>query len=323
MNERKEKLLNRKSINSTLSIVDGFTLKEIVRDLKAINDSDTPEILKCYISPITTHKSSIISSGDISLRKSSIFGKRILIHKDEPNYFTNSSIKSYSIIQCPKITTYYVDNYIFSNFTNPSAIQKFYDFKSFFIHQKDRLFNVADFIGNEITGKFDFNVLNTFLVGLNNLLNSSRVVEIVTKYKRKSLINILLIHLVLLVMVLTFILVFIYDFEILQALKINYLILFLVMFLLLLLFVSLLVRLFFQVFSIPQSRDYIILQYRLESLSTLKDYIDSWNRTVFLPKFTLISVPVNLKYIHVLLEPIEILLEHHEYNNLNNTKLSK
>jgi hypothetical protein len=314
MKHRKEKLLNIKNYISNSSIID-FTLKEDFTSFKCSLNDNTPENFKCLgyqLSPIQTKKYSTSSEDGATIKKNSKGKRRILILKDEPTYKFKSNTKPYSIIQCKKLTTYYIDNHIFSNFTTPENVDNCYNFKSLFLYPKPDGFDICDFIVNQRVADIDLEVLKIFLVGLNSLYNNKYITILRLKYNRKFQYYVILALIDIFIMFGIFAFIFIYDTEIIEILNINFLILFLIMFMFLLIFAAILIRLFLKgLLALPHSRDYYILQYRLQTLTQLENYVNSWNKTVFLQKNMLISIPVNYKYIHILLEPVELLLEHH------------
>jgi hypothetical protein len=71
---------------------------------------------------------------------------------------------------------------------------------------------------------------------------------------------------------------------------------------------------------IPQSNEYEVLRFRLNNYYMVDKCLNDWNNKLFSKRWNniLVSIPVNLEYIHFIInQEKEIQLEHHMFNILN------
>jgi hypothetical protein len=239
----------------------------------------------------------------------------VTIPRTQPFYRLSSSYKPFSIIRCRNITTYVLNKCIFSVLTNPKQTAQEYQLQSFFIFPKDDVYNSSELNEKLIRYQVSSIDLFRFIEGVNDFSNDEKIHEINASFANKKLKNIL-VGVVLFVLILSILLISIFWDTFLPELEgVSFIIQFLTFILLILVLSFLKIKMFINAYyKIPQLKTYSVLSHKYEKRMKLNEFVDNWNKTVFMPKALLVSIPITIEYIHVVLDPTkEIQVEHHEY----------
>jgi hypothetical protein len=297
-----EKLISKESLFSDISAgIQYPSIDETCRELKGQ--------LSKLIGPSKFRKESDWDSIYITCDGESEYNGSFKICKEEPFYNFTSINLAYAMVKCKVITTCFIENNIFSYFTNPDVVDRNFGLNSLFIFPGFNGFNIEDFFEKLQNSK----ELIIFVNNLNEYFNDKEITQIRNIFKAKILKRILLSILLLTILVIFFILVFIYDEYINEQLGISNIVIILTILILLTLVLFIIIQLLISaIVKLPQNRDFLILKQRLKNQEQLETFITEWNNRLFKPNQMKVFIPVNFKYIHLLLDPVDIYLEHHD-----------
>jgi hypothetical protein len=218
--------------------------------------------------------------------------------------------KPYAFKKCKNITTYFVNLYLFSVYTDPIAVSKAYNMPSIFLTPHANGFDHANLVQDF---GLDRSTIREFFDGINKMYLDEHIVAIDKSYQKKKSLGLFLLisstFLVVLLVVLGFAfhdLCFSTDhwgFWIKLAMFIF------INFLLIYIFLRNVKDL---IYIQPELKKYNVLSWRVQSYPMLEEYIEIWNKYIFIPRKVFVTVPPNYQYIHFLLDiTTEVKLEHH------------
>jgi hypothetical protein len=231
--------------------------------------------------------------------------QQIEVSLEEPYETHFSDHNPLIIIRCKKVTTYYVDNYMFSVLTHPESFEQDFGVPSVFIKPRCNGYNIKDFSSTIIGERLDTPTLNRFVENLNEIYITEEIKEISELHVKKVARHLIISAVFLVVAILLFVLAFTIDDLLFKTdggvaefwIK-------LVFFLLILL---LILYFFFKYMNRalivePQNKRFNVLNSRVENYENIQDYLDNWNKYIFLEKKFYVSIPLNFEYVHVVLD---------------------
>jgi hypothetical protein len=226
----------------------------------------------------------------------------------------------YLYIRCEIITTYFINSYVFSLFTDPKEIENSKEVNCKFLlsSTKDKNPKYDRFNYNDINfDNLDVLKLTQFIKELNSFFHSPGYVNIFRKnYKRKVIY-----YSIFTLMIISFILIIVIScveglFDKATGREYNFWLIVIAIFILeaILLYSS--IRLFFYAFSVlNEIRKYEIFLFHLKDYHNIEAFFAKWNFEFFLLNGVFVTCPLNLEYIQFNFDPSnEIVLEHHDVN---------
>jgi hypothetical protein len=294
---------------SNIIIIPSFNLSTILQRSQTISKS-----LKKFASSLQIDINTEVSIDGFSVQV-------VEINTETPSNIYINNYKPLCIIKCNKVTTYFIDQYIFSVLTNPYDFEREYQIPSIFIEPGKKGFAVEDLTNSIIAERLEADVINKFTFCVNELYNDTEMNYIqkrLRKRKVRSLVICITAGFIILAMVL-FAIVFnelLFDDD--QGTGFWIKLIFFFIFLVIL--VYLLVRnLIYMAFVYPQLEKYEILSHRATVVDTLQECLETWNRYVFIPKNLFVTIPLNFQYLHVILDLTkEIRIQNHSIGNDSN-----
>jgi hypothetical protein len=222
--------------------------------------------------------------------------------------------KPFAFKSCKNITTYFIDLYIFSVYTNPKVVTEEYGIPSIFITPTVLGFNL-----NNIPEDFiclDRSTLVEFIGGINKLYLDEGTIEIQRKYRRRKIFGLAIVASSLVVAVLLIVLGVVFHGLVFGGFYNNILgfwIKMVIFVVIIALMIYLSFRNFRQVYyKQPPLKEYNILSSRVHTYLKLEEYMEIWNKFIFLPRKVFVTIPLNFQYLHIMLDiSKEVKFEHH------------
>lgn len=107
----------------------------------------------------------------------------ITVKKNKPETFFLSKMRDFCKIKCNVITTYFVDNVVFSQFTNPKSIKEVFPIVCYFFIPNTLQYNIEEICEKVNIEKLQ---LSEFIEGVNSLISNDKITEFYSdSYKRK------------------------------------------------------------------------------------------------------------------------------------------
>jgi hypothetical protein len=250
--------------------------------------------------------------------------QKIIFQREAPTAFFVSKYREFCAIKCNIITTYFIQNFIFSLFTNPKSIEKFEGCRmKFFLanvnaKEHEDFFNSHEIIFGEniIQPSLDQKILHSFICEVNSFFKDPEFIKIHQAIKKKKLIF----YILTLVLTIAFILIISLSaaFGVFQSddgeNPTKYWIVIIIIFAVEAILLYVILRAFLFAFVITNEiLRYDILNYHLKNFHNIEATFLKWNEQFFLKNNIFVSCPVNLEYLQFNLEPTkEVVLEHHE-----------
>lgn len=262
--------------------------------------------------------------------------KKITYKRKKPTNYFLSKYSSYCIIKCEIITTFFLDNYVWSIFSNPKLKEKDSNMRVRFVilNKKNMQFEVDEHTvdnleldDNLLQKNIDRGKFKEFILGVEKFFTKPDFLLILKNNKRKKVVNLSKCFLCLILMVCIIIFSImdkIFNYAVSEPsvadednsnfwLKILFFILFIGI--LILLIVK---YLYCAIVEVAQLKLSQILDYHVKNFKNVEEYFENWNVEFWIPHGISVGCPVSLDYIQFNLDPfIDIELQHHEISILN------
>lgn len=244
---------------------------------------------------------------------------KVVFETQDPNYFYLSKKSNYGIIKCNVITTYFVDNYVFSHFTNFSEIEETSNGNYLFLQSKKKsrkMFTIdPDFITKfNSRSTYDEDKFSDFLNGVNINFVSEEYGKITQKYKYLKIKSLTLI--IFLILLISIISILAFGFDFFMTLNSESICVLVFIFTLIILFLLLGFTLRYVLYICIYYNNmefYEKLQFHISKAKEVEQYFADWNKDYFINKGLIVSTPVNLDYILINFNAMEeIELANHE-----------
>jgi hypothetical protein len=313
------------SINFTKEDFGEFSVDIKTRTVCNMSVSSIMNSRSHYFGTISKHGNSIAKLHQMMENNENNYESKLIFNKNSPpDSIYKSKYNNYHIIKCNLITTIFVDNFIFSLFTNPSQVEKI---NCLFLENKNLNFKVNEEFLNILKNKkfsLDYAKNIEFIAGVNDMFNTSDYIQINSDFYRKKLKNIIYCVLVSFIFLLLGFVNFKYNFFLLNETddddtiptssnKFKW-ILFSIVSLVLVLLFFLIIRFIFKiVIKLKDKKQYELLKYHVKQFNNLEEYFQTWNVNYFLQNEVYVTSPATLDYIQFNFHPFqEIELQHHE-----------
>jgi hypothetical protein len=255
--------------------------------------------------------------------------KKITYKRKKPfNYFL-SKYRSYCIVKCEVITTFFVDNYVWSMFTNPKQRENDENIscRYLIINKETFEFEVNSFTvdnldldDNLVKKPIDRTKFMEFMQGINQVFRKNEFFEILENFKNKRLIYLLLCLVLFIIMISLTVFAFMNNFfapandpEDISVLWMCIIFFSVALAALILLFIKFL---YSAIVETSQIKQYRILEFHVKNFNEIENYFEKWNVDLWIPNGIYVSCPVTLEYIQFSLDPFrDIELQHHEIGN--------
>jgi hypothetical protein len=249
-----------------------------------------------------------------------VYNKVIYDRKRPISYFLSKE-NNFGIIKCENITTYFVDSFMFSQFTSPKNIEKDSQVNCMFL-VKDKEKNLF-ILDQDSMAQLNYRAkkdlqrdrVSEFIHELNFIMNESKYLEILKKFKCSKINYSLICFFLLFVIISLFIVGLKYDFFLPEEIQIKwsyvyYVILLVCEFFLIYFFFKLILHTFFIIENI---RLYEILKYHLDRFDFVEKFFTEWNMKYFIDEGIFLTAPATIDYLQFNFSPEqEIELEHHD-----------
>jgi hypothetical protein len=240
------------------------------------------------------------------------------IQKSVPIYTYINSYNPFIIIKCNRITTYYVDNYMFSLLTHPEQFEEEYGIRSVIIKHRNKQFSLNDDVRLRLGDKIDISTFEEFINRVSNIYKGEAHRTTEKLHFKRIMIYVLISGCFLILVVFMLVMAFVFDqllFDYDEGLGFWIKLVLFVLLLILLLYFCIR-NLINALYVEPQIRKFNRLMNMVQSYPQLQDFLETWNKYVFVPKGLYVYIPLNIKYIHVILDlGKEIKFQNHAVNN--------
>lgn len=245
----------------------------------------------------------------------------VIFDKKKPYSYFLSKESNFGVIKCENITTFFVDKFMFSQFTSPKNIEKDNRVNCMFL-EKDREKNLF-FLDKDSMAELNFKSkkdlqrdrVSEFIHELNFLMNESNYLVVLKKFQCKKINYSLVCFFLLFIIISLFIVGIKYDFFLPEEIQIKwsyvyYVILLICEFLLIYYFFKLFFHTFFVIENI---RLYEIQKYHLDKFEFVEKFFTEWNMKYFIDEGIFLTAPPTIDYLQFNFNPEqEIELEHHD-----------
>jgi hypothetical protein len=328
MKDRKDSVINNISFNpdgfenSTLLLQSlRFDLsKGEARRFTVLQQLDLSEIAKNTSSDVGVSVKNILPRFQIDNTNIEEFPKErkvVVIKKRNPIRVYQHTNRPLAIVKCQNITTYFIDLYVFSLYTDPVKILHDHNVPSVIVKPGKNGFDSHALLG-QVGLQLDKPTIMEFVNNINKMYKSDRIVTLDERFAKRRLLGLfitlssLALIIALIILCINFNDVFFSTEDMGFWLKLA---LFIIVLLLLGYFC---LKNFLNVFKVlPRNKEYNELSIRVTVYPELEDFLETWNKFIFIPKKLFVTVPPNFEYIHFLLDiSNEVKLEHHTVNDL-------
>jgi hypothetical protein len=251
--------------------------------------------------------------------------KKITYKRKKPIYYFLSKYRSYCIIKCELITTFFLDNYVWSIFTNPKLKEKDGKIccKYVVLNKKKLEFEIDEYTidnldldDNLVQKKIDRFKFKEFIIGVNQIFRKQEFLNILKKFKKKKILGLSKCCVCFVIMkCIIFFSIINHFFKSSEGEDNN---IFWFKILGFILFIAVIILLFIKnlysaLVETSQMKKFEVLEFHVKNFNNIEEYFEKWNIEFWIPSGICISCPVSLDYIQFSLDPfIDIELQHHE-----------
>lgn len=239
---------------------------------------------------------------------------QVTIPKEMPTLKFVSIYKPLLVVKCNRITTCYIDNYIFSLFSHPKDTENIEDIRLFVMSPSNCNYDVNDLLKNEEIAKIDNESLAEFLKWINKRLNNTEFLHLLKKHNKKSTKNLIVFISLIAFLLFLLIILFILGMQFFEMSTARFWVTFAISFIIIFIFGFYCVKYYLKNRrKYKELKLYNTIKHRLGSFEEIEDYLEVWNVNVFVPNGIFVTCPVTLEYLQFSLDVSkELLLEHHE-----------
>jgi hypothetical protein len=300
--------LTRMSSNErNLTLIPNLSLSTIINKNSSSISTSLKQFFKTHnIDYNTTHPMSRDTPGS--------YHQSLIIEIEKPIKTYINTYKHLIIIKCNRVTTYYVNNYVFSALTNPERFEA--DFKIPNLVFKPRLktgFSINDTTCTQLSSKFDPNVIRKFFESVNAFMlskSNQEVKEHNNNARRYYLITGLVLFALFAGLTIS---AFIFDDVIFDSDGVGLWVKIILFLLLLIVLFYFILRNFFNAFYVQgELLKFNLLEDRVKIYPDVNECLEIWNKFVFLPEKIYVVIPVSFDYMQFIFDATkEIKIENH------------
>ena len=204
--------------------------------------------------------------------------------------------KKFEIAKSSIVTTYVINDMMYSQFTNPKDIQSDQRVRVFILERDtndDKLiYDINDILSTLCMESENAKNVNDFLTGMNNFFNDNSYLQIKNKNHRNKLFLLISIIFFLFIVISTVsyitYTIFVSSFTTMSLLSSSTLIV---------LFILLSLYQYNSLKNIHIYSTFNIISYMVMNYATYVNYVESWNRSIFLSNRIRVSIPLTIDYI--------------------------
>ena len=212
--------------------------------------------------------------------------------------------KKFEIAKSSVVTTYVINDMMYSQFTNPNDIQSDRRVRVFILERDANddkfIYDINDILSTLCMESENAKNVNDFLTGMNKFFDDSTYLQIKNKNHRNKLLLLISIIFFLFIVISTIsyitYTIFVSSFTTMSLLSSSTLIL---------LFIFLSLYQYNSLKNIHIYSTFNIVSYMVMNYSTYVNYVESWNRSIFFSNRIRVSIPLTIDYILFNLDPYQ------------------